>query len=106
MIAPLPYGFPGLAQAVPTALKDSAVATAIRSLLQALDQGFKLWAKIINGNNAYLVPTGTLSQFAQANPGVNWLACNGGTISASQYPDLVALIGTTLPTKAGYFVHI
>lgn len=80
------------------------MAGAIRSLLQALDQGFKFWAKIINGNNAYLVPTGMLGQFVQP-PGGLWLVCNGGPVDPVKYPDLFALNGPTLPNIPNFYIH-
>ena len=35
----------------------------------------------------------------------NWLECNGQSISSAVYPELVALIGTTVPDYRGIFLR-
>ena len=35
----------------------------------------------------------------------NWLECNGQSISSAVYPELVALVGATVPDYRGYFLR-
>lgn len=35
----------------------------------------------------------------------NWLECNGQSISSAVYPELVALLGATVPDYRGYFLR-
>ena len=50
------------------------------------------------------IPVGTVIAWPSASwpaDADNWLECNGQTISSAVYPELVALIGTTVPDYRG-----
>ena len=54
------------------------------------------------------IPVGTVIAWPSASwpaDADNWLECNGQTISSAVYPELVALIGTTVPDYRGIFLR-
>lgn len=54
------------------------------------------------------IPVGTVIAWPSASwpaDADNWLECNGQAISSAVYPELVALIGTTVPDYRGIFLR-
>ena len=43
-------------------------------------------------------------EYAGSTPPNGFLACDGSTIVQSDYPELYAIIGGTLPSKSGYII--
>lgn len=50
---------------------------------------------LIANNQTFGVPVGTIIDFAGTTPPQGYLTCNGQTFSASEYPELYAVIGNT-----------
>lgn len=47
------------------------------------------------------LPSGMLAPFAGASAPTGWLLCDGGTFSATAYPQLAAVLGNTYGTASG-----
>ncbi|QOT19902.1 hypothetical protein HMI59_24080 (plasmid) [Paenarthrobacter sp. YJN-5] len=63
----------------------------------AVQEGTASVVQVIDGPSGG-VPVGFLGQWPTATPPAGWLICNGGTFSATDYPDLNAVLGgNTLP---------
>lgn len=57
---------------------------------------------LIDYKNSF-VPTGCAVRNFRSDIPTGFLSCNGATFSATDYPDLYTVLGsTTLPTLAGY----
>ena len=48
-------------------------------------------------------PTGSVIAFAGSVAPINWLFCDGSSVSSTEYPDLFAVIGTTYGGGGGNF---
>ena len=59
--------------------------------------------ELIGPQNVFqpLVPPGAVMSFATKGPPQGWLACNGQTLSRTNYQNLFAVIGTTWDTGVG-----
>lgn len=73
------------------------VASDVEALARATEDAIAA----VEAAPVHIVPTGTIVSFISATPPSGWLLCNGGEASASAYPALATLIGTTFDAAFG-----
>lgn len=73
------------------------VASDVEALARATEDALAA----VEANPVHIVPTGTIVQYVSATPPTGWLLCDGGQASASLYPALSTLLGSTFNTAFG-----